>query len=144
MPAFLSRRSKLLLIPLAVVVIAMAGVYAAVSAGYLGTEGSRPPSLLPTRPERPAVQSNATRAAQLRADRAESYDSAYESCKELGLGLLARQLKVAPTPAAVANGWARTQLPAFHAASVSGCRDALSGRAPPLRKPGSLVHAEGP
>ena len=143
MPARLSRRSKLLLIPLVLVAAVMAGVYAAVSAGYLGTEGSRPPGG-PSRPERPAVQPGATRAAQLRTDRAEAYDSAYESCKELGLALLARQLEVRATPAAVAAGWAKAELPALHSSSVSGCRDALLGRAPPLRNPGALEPAESP
>src|SRR5439155_19462829 len=110
----------LLLVPLAIVLAAMAGVYAAAATGQLaGTrnQSDRRVGNFGTGNPGYATQSGtflATRRANIKFQNAENYDQSYEACFELGLKVLANQFHTAATPSAVARKWAATELPAFY------------------------------
>jgi hypothetical protein len=146
-----TRRGRtLLLVPLALVLAAMAGVYAAAATGNLASatnQSSRRFGNFGTGNTLYATQSgslDATRKANIKFQNAENYDQSYEACKELGLDVLAHQFRVAVNATAVARQWAATELPAFYKGTFTGCRDALMDRSPPpFRKPDTVGHAAG-
>jgi hypothetical protein len=143
------RARTLTLVPLALVLVAMAAVYAVAStAGHARNESSRRTGNFGTSNPAYATQSGtleATRKANITFQNNENYDQSYEACHELGLQVLARQFHTAATPTAVARRWAATELPAFYRGTFTGCRDALEVDAPPpFRKPDAVGRASGP
>ena len=142
------RARTLTLIPLALVVAAIAAVYAVAStANPARNESSRRTGNFGTANPAYATQSGklrATRTANITYQNEQNYDESYEACAELGLDVLAHQFGTAATPEAVAREWAATELPAFYRGTFTGCRDALKVDAPPpFRKPDSVGRASG-
>ena len=142
------RARTLTLIPLALVVAAIAAVYALAStAGAQRNESSRRTGNFGTSNPAYATQSGslrATRKANVKFQNAENYDESYEACHELGLQVLAHQFGTPADPTAVAREWAATELPAFYRGTFTGCRDALeTDEPPPFRKPDSVGRATG-
>ena len=144
------RARTVLLVPLAVVLAALAAVYAVAATGHLGAarnQSSRLTGNFGTGNQRYATQSGTlrgTRKANVKFQNDENYDQSYEACAELGLDVLAHQFRTAATPTAVARRWAATELPAFYRGTFTGCRDALRDHSPPpFRKPDAVAHAAG-
>jgi len=144
------RARTLTLIPLALVIAAIAAVYAFASTGGLTPArdaSSRRTGNFGTSNPHYATQSgtlDATRKANVKFQNSENYDESYEACHELGLQVLAHQFGTAADPTAVARKWAATELPAFYRGTFTGCRDALeTDEPPPFRKPDSVGRASG-
>jgi len=125
-------RMLLRLAPILLAVVAMAVVYVMMSNQDSYRRGTHTASR-----SAPAAQPNtgASRASDVYYQNQANYDQAYSACQELGIGILARSLRVKATPAAVAKAYSRDELPAFRTAMSDGCLAALQGKPPVHRSP---------